>query len=109
MSIFYSTLAEAAWAIANHGFATDSHGESEGPDGWNALVTLNAVTLLNVGETLLSEHFCSDYGEATLLVWLNQSANGGVSVVQYAGDDTPRAASVEEAYYASANHEPFGD
>jgi hypothetical protein len=106
MTTFSDTLAEAAWTIANAGFTLASH---TSPDGWDGLLSLNAVTLLNVEEPDLSARFRADHGEVTLLVWMHQSDLGHISVVQHADDDSRNADTVEAAYYASANPAQFGD
>ena len=53
MSKFDNVLAEGAYEITLHGFADEEYGTTD-TTGWNALVTVSAVTLLNVGATDLS-------------------------------------------------------
>lgn len=109
MTTFSSTLAEAAWAIANCGFAQDGHCDPQSSGGWDGLLQINAVTLLNVGEADLSAYFRAEHYERTLLVWLRKNDVGHVSVVKYAHDDSLNAQAVEHDYYASTHPHEFGD
>ena len=106
MTTFSDTLAEAAWRTVNAGFAHASHTST---DGWEALLSLSAVTLLNLDQADLSARFRAEHGESTLLVWMNYAEPAHVSVVQHADEDSRNADAVEAAYYASVNPAQFGD
>jgi len=77
-----STLAEAAYAIAGHGFA-DTFGEASDLTGWNGLATVSPVLLMNVGETDLAETLRARYGDAEYIVWIREDNSGFVDVVEW--------------------------
>jgi hypothetical protein len=85
MSKYQNVLAEAAYAIAGHGFAEDEIGDLSEPNRgpWQALVIVSAVLLLNVGETELAERLrASDDidGESEFFVWVIEHDNGSVEM-----------------------------
>src|SRR5690606_30611423 len=91
---FSSVAAEAAWEIAQHGFTTDEYGESEYSDGYHALVDVSPVTLPNVGADELADRFAAwlayhgaDASTAAgALVWVRQTSDGQISVVEWGHD-----------------------
>lgn len=87
------TAAEAAWAIAGNGFMLDEHGSTDLTTGWNALVEVSAVTLLNIDEPELSARFAAECTDdiAGALVWIRQTTDGQVSTVQWAADGGTRS------------------
>jgi hypothetical protein len=76
----------AAEAIANHGFAEDEFGTTDGLHGNNLLVTLNHVTLLNVGEVDLAEQV-RKIGEQTFTVWVWTGNSGKIARFAPEGED----------------------
>jgi hypothetical protein len=96
---FSSVAAEAAWEIAQHGFTTDEHGESEYGDGYHALVDVSPVTLRNVGADELADRFAAwlayhgaDASTAAgALVWVRQTSDGQISVVEWGHDGGARS------------------
>lgn len=82
MSKFDNVLAEGAYEITLHGFADEEYGTTD-TTGWNALVTVSAVTLLNVGATDLSERFRQEYGGDTAYAWIRENNEGFVTLVDH--------------------------
>lgn len=90
---FDSALAEAAHAIAGHGFAEAEFGSVQ-EGGWNALVVVSPTILLNLGEnevrdTLLD--FMPNMPVAGYLVWIREDSRGFVTEVEYASDEGLRS------------------
>lgn len=87
MSKFDNVIAEAAYEIAGHGFVEEEYGTSE-TTGWNALVTVSATTLLNVGaESDLIDRFRAEVpGIAGTLAWIRENDEGFVFLVDHGGD-----------------------
>jgi hypothetical protein len=54
--------------------------------GWNALVTVSPVTLLNVGETDLSERLRAEYGGSEIFAWIRENNEGFVSLIDHMVD-----------------------
>jgi hypothetical protein len=82
MSKFDNVIAEAAYAIASHGFAEEEYGEVS-TTGWNALVTVSATTLLNVEEIDLSERLRAEYGGSEIFAWIRENSEGFVSLIDH--------------------------
>lgn len=83
-SKFSDVAAEAAYAIAGHGFAEDEFGSVD-HYGWNALVVVNSTCVLNIGDEELAQrlraaHPGIDVG-ADLAVWIREDAQGFVDTV----------------------------
>lgn len=99
MSKFDSPLAEAAYAIANHGFSVDDFGTVQ-DIGWNAIVTVSSTVLMNLGENEIREKFDAHYGDETFLVWVREGVAGSVTVVESGTDSGLRSGSdlVNEAF-----------
>lgn len=82
---FSNIEAECAHAIVGHGFAESEFGTVEDPGGWNGLVTVSAVLLLNVGEEELAQKFALEYltkpaRAQEIVVWLTEDDQGFVSL-----------------------------
>jgi hypothetical protein len=107
MSKFDSVLAEAAHVIHMRGFAADEFGSSVEGNGWNGLVDVSAVVLLNLEEDELHERFIAEHGDAVggLLVWIREDSQGFVSVVQYGSDEGTRSGTdlVNQAFDAASS------
>lgn len=101
MSKFDNVLAEGAYEITLHGFADEEYGTAD-TTGWNALVTVSAVTLLNVGANDLSERFRQEYGDDTLYAWIRENNEGFVTLVEHTNEDrqglTSGADSINRAF-----------
>lgn len=103
MSKFDSTLAEAAYAVAGHGFAEDEFGSVQ-DIGWNAVVVVSSTVLLNLGEDLdLIDRLTDEFPDTLrdgYLVWVREDSQGFVSVVEYGSDSGLRSGSdlVNEAF-----------
>lgn len=76
--------ADAAWAVANHGFVEREHGEVGEGDGWMGLVTVSPTVLLNLGENALATLLREQSGDVDTLVWIAQGEDGQVRTVLYA-------------------------
>lgn len=80
---FQTVLAEAAYAIAGHGFAEQEIGSAtvpgEGP--WQATVRVTRVGLLNLGEDDLAERFAEHVvnHECEFYVWITEDGDGFVN------------------------------
>lgn len=85
---FDNVIAEAAYEIAGHGFAEEEYGEVS-TTGWNALVTVSATTLLNIGaDADLIERFRAEVpGIAGALAWIRESNEGFVTLVKHGTDE----------------------
>lgn len=81
MSKFANVRAEAAYAVAGHGFADEESGSVEEIDGWNALVTVSAQVLMNLGETDLFNRFRDAHQGATMFVWVRVDSDGFVHLI----------------------------
>ena len=110
MSKFDSPLAEAAYAVANHGFAEEEFGSVTLPEGWNALVDLTPTVLLNLDETDLFRTMQNEgMPFSGYLVWVREDSQGFVSVVEFGSDEGTRSGSdlVNEAFdKARDEHDP---
>jgi hypothetical protein len=73
---FSDLLAQAAWAVANHGFAERESSVDEDGGEWQALVTVSAAVLLNLSETVLAQTMRCLLGEGEHLVWVRQTDDG---------------------------------
>lgn len=94
MTAFDSVLAEAAWAVAGHGFAETFGDLSAGDPSWNAFVHVSSTVLLNLDETELRERYDDVWradGIDGRLVWIKQTDDGQVSVVMHGSDAGPRS------------------
>lgn len=101
MSKFDSMLAEAAYAVAGHGFAEDEFGTVDETIGWNAVVNVTPTVLLNLDETDLFRKVQNDRMPFDgYLVWVHEDSQGFVSVVAYGSDSELRSGtdSVNEAF-----------
>lgn len=87
MSKFDNILAEAAYAICNHGFAEDEFGSVEYGTGWNALAVVSPVLLRNVGETENADKLEDEYGTESFLVWIREDSQGFVTLVEHGTDN----------------------
>lgn len=81
-SKFDNVIAEAAYEIAGHGFAEEEYGTVD-TTGWNALVQVSAVTLLNVGAADLSERFRAEFGGDTVYAWIRENNEGFVTLIDH--------------------------
>lgn len=99
MSKFDDTLAEAAYAVAGHGFTEDEFGTVD-DIGWNAVVVVSPTILLNLGETEIRDAYENLHGNDDLLVWVREDSQGFVSVVEYGSDSGLRSGTdlVNEAF-----------
>lgn len=86
MSKFANVRAEAAYVIAGHGFADEESGTVEEADGWNALVTVSAQVLMNLGEEDLFNRFHAEHQGATMFVWVREDSQGFVHLVDMIWD-----------------------
>lgn len=86
MSKFANVIAEAAYVIAGHGFADEESGSVEETDGWNALVTVSAQILMNLGEDDLWKSFYATHEGATMFVWVREDSQGFVHCVDQIWD-----------------------
>lgn len=102
MSKFDNVLAEGAYEITLHGFADEEYGTTD-TTGWNALVTVSAVTLLNVGATDLSARFRQEYGDDTLYAWIRENNEGFVTLVEHTNQTK------EAAHWTDAVDRKFAD
>lgn len=94
MSKFDSVLAEAAYAVAGHGFTDEEFSNVQDSTGWNALVTVSATTLLNVGETEIRDRFLAEHSDAPLdgyLAWIRENDQGFVTLVTHGSDAGSRS------------------
>ena len=84
MSKFDSGLAEAAYLVANNGFAEREEGSVDG-EGWNALCVLSPTVLLNLGaEADLIESVQREYNDMRfndVSVWIHENEAGFVDVL----------------------------
>lgn len=100
MSKFESPLAEAAYAVCNHGFAEEEFGTVQ-DIGWNALVDVTPTVLLNLGETdLFRKVQDQNMPFSGYLVWVREDSQGNVSVVEFGSDEGLRSGTdlVNEAF-----------
>jgi hypothetical protein len=93
MSKFQNTLVEAAYAVAGHGFAQEESGNVEELTGWNALVSVNATVLINLGEDELHERYTSFLWltveePAGFFVWIRQDNQGFVKCIEFGTDSS---------------------
>jgi hypothetical protein len=72
-------LNESAFAIANHGFASE-FGNVDSIGGWNGLVEVSAVLLDNLGEHDLANEYRTVHGAAAFQVWIHQATDGTKSI-----------------------------
>lgn len=86
MSKFDNVIAEAAYAIAGHGFADEESGSVEETDGWNALVTVSSAVLLNLHEFNICERFRDAHQGATMFVWIREDSDGFVRIIDMIWD-----------------------
>lgn len=86
MSKFANVRAEAAHVIAGHGFADEESGSVEETDGWNALVTVSAQVLMNLGEEDLWKEFYLNHAGSEMFVWIREDSQGFVHVVDLIWD-----------------------
>ena len=103
MSNFDDVLAEAAYSIANHGFAEDEFGTVEDAAGWNGIVVVSPTILLNLDEKNIRDRYENLYGNDDLLVWVREDSQGFVTVVEYGSDSGLRSGTdlVNEAFDAA--------
>lgn len=78
-------IARAAYAIAGHGFTDGEYGDVQ-TIGWNGLVTVSAVTLLNVDETELSTELRAIVGDREVTAWLHESGDGFVTLLRWSSE-----------------------
>lgn len=103
MSKFDNTLAEAAYAVCNHGFAEDEFGTVD-DIGWNALAVVSSTVLLNLDvEDDLIQRVLAEFPETRtsgLLVWIQEDSQGFVTVQSFGSDEGLRSGTdlVNEAY-----------
>lgn len=117
MSKFDSVASEAAYEIANHGFADRDFGTVGESTHWNALVTVSAVTLLNVGANELSDRFREDWGDNEITVHIREDNDGFVDVLGNSRAFGSSVVSVEKAFneaeemaeWIYATHDAYGD
>lgn len=86
MSKFANVRAEAAYVIATHGFTDEQYGESGYGDGWNALVTVSAQVLMNLGEEDLWKSFYATHEGSTMFVWVREDSQGFVHCIDQIWD-----------------------
>lgn len=87
MSKFENAIAEGAYVTANHGFTEEEYGDVS-TTGYNALVSVSATTLLNLGENDLAEEFRKMVpGIAGALVWIRETNEGFVNVIEWGTDE----------------------
>jgi hypothetical protein len=96
MSKFQNVMAEAAYAIAGHGFAEREMGSvtEPGQGPWQALVRVSRVLLLNIGESEMSVQYetylkeeVNTASDAQCYVWIIEDTDGNVTVDQYCNAD----------------------
>lgn len=100
MSKFDSPLAEAAYAVCNHGFTEDEFGSVQ-EGGWNALAVVTPTVLLNLDETDLFRTMQNEgMPFSGYLVWVREDSQGFVSVVEFGSDEGTQSGSdrVNEAF-----------
>lgn len=87
---FRDVVAEAAYAIAGHGFTEEEAGNVSEGTPWQAVVVISPVLLMNVAEEglayrlgrwLIHNHMREDQ---TIYVWLSEDTQGFVDVEMWA-------------------------
>lgn len=89
MTSFDGLYAEAAWAVANHGFTIDEWGEVGAAGDWNALVTISPTVLLNLGEDDLAARLEERIGDGERDVHVRQLNDGQVVTKESVPTDFP--------------------
>ena len=83
-SKFDTSLATAAYFIAGHGFAESEEGSIE-DGGWNALVSVSRVSLMNLGAPDgMFEHAAEemhDLNHGEVMVWIHENEAGFVDTI----------------------------
>lgn len=73
-----TAIAQAAYAVVNHGFVSSEFGSTHEDGEWNGLVAVSPTILLNLGELHLKREMERVGAGGEYDVWLVEDAHGFV-------------------------------